>query len=195
MISSLKQEFSFRPSSFVRLMGSLAAGSVMAVASFNAAAEAPPQGSPQWNKMSPHGGFIHGAQQKGTTTRCCDFSDGRMGVPEIEVRADNLDAVKGKCPEAKPGDYCVLATKEAYGQGIPEAGTWVHVPKEKIFDPRDWERDPDGDGPKISQRQECENKSRAEGKNISRCDPPADNVLWWNKTSNHLYCYWRKPRL
>lgn len=217
-MSALKSEFASHNSWFTRLTASTAAVALsMLGVSFQASAEPPPPGSPQWKILAPYGGFVTGSKNKDGWS-CCHPGDGRAGPEEMPVTAENLALARQTCGAhaaehaavnnnwnnlsgtVEPGDYCIKITKELYGEGIPEEGKWIHMPKKRVLDLALWTKDPDGAGPQLSHQKQCEKdaqEKRAAGEKVpaTYCDPAPTNLLWYMKGTDQPRCYWPKPRL
>lgn len=190
-------------------VGSAIAGAL--VSSFiavQAHAEPPPEGSEQWNLLSPYKDFITNMNKPDGSVNCCNMADGRGDLKERFVDGQLQVFITRELYPNAGGTVVTGSTAWGYlampflydllppsvtnpehsgdVQGstiklpeIPKEGMWIDVPEADILSPKE--------AFKI-----CQERFKGVPLDKHSCHQPPFNVLWLNIRSLKPFCYIRR---
>jgi len=151
----------------------------------DAFAEAPEEGSKQWERMFPYAEFISSMHDK-NGSNCCNISDGRMGDGTGELKEFQETDKDGNITyyvfverhifsEDSSNPYTGYPINHSYDGAIPPEGKIFKVDPDHVLTVNN------------KDVRACLNK------NNLKCAAPENNVLWLS-TAGTVYCYWPQQR-
>lgn len=151
----------------------------------DAFAEAPDQGSKQWERMTPYAAFITSMHDKNGSF-CCNISDGRMGDGSEELKEFQETDKDGNTTfyvfierkifaEDSHNPHNPFPPNHSYDNAIPPEGKIFKVAPDHILT--------------------VDNKDvrRCMDKNNDKCIAPENNAVWLS-TGGDIFCYWPQQR-
>lgn len=186
--------------------GAIAGALLSSFITASAQADPPPEGSEQWDLLSPYKDFIVNMRKPDGTMSCCDLGDGRGDLKERYV--DNKlqvfvtrelypntggpvvsgGAALGAFVFPNLYEYMLSMDPEnPTGSSdpvqkmpeIPEEGMWIDIPEADILSPKE--------AFKI-----CQELFKGVPLDQHSCHQPPFNVLWLNPYYLKPYCYIRR---